>query len=31
MLRDQVHYSQYGSALAIDRFVKQAQGEGYFR
>ncbi|OBY08336.1 hypothetical protein BAE36_04295 [Rhizobium leguminosarum bv. trifolii] len=30
MLRDKVHYSQYGSALAIDRFVKQAQGEGFF-
>lgn len=31
MLRDKVHYSQHGSALTIDRFVKQAQGEGYFR
>ncbi|MBY3193460.1 acyltransferase family protein [Rhizobium laguerreae] len=31
MLRDKVHYSQYGSAIAIDLFVKQAQREGYFR
>lgn len=31
MLRDKVHYSQYGSAIAIDHFVKQAQGDGYFR
>ncbi|MGR9413181.1 SGNH hydrolase domain-containing protein [Rhizobium leguminosarum] len=30
MLRDKVHYSQYGSALAIDRFVKAAKGEGFF-
>lgn len=30
MLRDKVHYSQYGSAIAIDLFVKQAQREGYF-
>ncbi|MGR9162626.1 acyltransferase family protein [Rhizobium leguminosarum] len=31
MLRDKVHYSQDGSAIAIDLFVKQAQSEGYFR
>lgn len=30
MLRDKVHYSQHGSAIAIDRFVRQAQGEGFF-
>ncbi|MFW8603077.1 acyltransferase family protein [Rhizobium beringeri] len=30
MLRDKVHYSQYGSGIAIDLFVKQVQREGYF-
>jgi peptidoglycan/LPS O-acetylase OafA/YrhL len=31
MLRDKVHYSQYGSAVAIGMFVKQVQLLGYFK
>lgn len=30
MLRDNGHYSRYGSSIAIDAFVAQAQREGYF-
>ncbi|MGO6737114.1 acyltransferase family protein [Rhizobium ruizarguesonis] len=30
MLRDNGHYSQYGSAIAVNLFVNDAQREGYF-